>query len=124
MSEAPWSVVFAEEPINDLQMINHVLMQSYCDFGQPPAEAKRQAQVRIAATMSAAERLSTAPFRGECHEDLLPGLCYLALHRALTWFVHALNRETSSCWQRSLVDRVISVGCWYASCKTAPKTVI
>ena len=51
MSEAPWSVVFAEEAI-----------------------------------IAAAERLDTAPFRGECHQDLLPGLRHLAPDRAVTRF--------------------------------------
>ena len=51
MSEAPWSVVFAEEAI-----------------------------------IAAAERLATAPFGGECHDDLLPGLRHLAPDRAVTWF--------------------------------------
>ena len=86
MSEAPWSVVFAEEAINDLLLITDVLTQSYCGFGEPPAEANRHAQVRIEAIIAAAERLATAPFRGECHDELLPGLRHLALDRAVTWF--------------------------------------
>lgn len=86
MSEAPWSVVFAEEAINDLMLITVYLTQSYCGFGEPPAEANRHAQVRNKAIIFAAERLATAPFRGECHHDLLLGLCHLALDRAVTWF--------------------------------------
>ena len=86
MSEAPWSVVFAEEAINDLLLITNDLTQSYCGFGEPPAEANRHAQVRIEAIIAAAERLATAPFRGECHDDLLPGLRHLALDRAVYWF--------------------------------------
>lgn len=86
MSEAPWSVVFAEEAINDLLLITDYLTQSYCGFGEAPAEANRHAQVRIEAIIAAAERLATAPFRGECHDDLLPGLRHLALDRAVYWF--------------------------------------
>ncbi len=86
MSEAPWSVVFAEEAINDLLLITDYLTQSYCGFGEPQAEANRHAQVRIEAIIAAAERLATAPFRGECHYDLLPGLRHLALDRAVYWF--------------------------------------
>ena len=86
MSEAQWTVVFAAEAINDLLLITEVLTQSYCGFGEPLAEANRHAQVRIEAIITAAERLATAPFRGESHDDLLPGLRHLALDRAVYWF--------------------------------------
>ena len=86
MSEAPWTVVFAAEAINDLVLITDYLTQAYCGFGEPLAEAHSHAQVRIEAIITAAERLSTAPFRGECHNDLLPGLRHLALDRAVYWF--------------------------------------
>jgi toxin ParE1/3/4 len=61
------------------------LTQSYCGFGEPLAEAKRHAEVRIEAIITAAERLATAPFRAESHDDLLPGLRHLALDRAVYW---------------------------------------
>ena len=32
MSETPWSVVFAEEAINDLLLITEYLTQAYCGF--------------------------------------------------------------------------------------------
>jgi len=86
MSEAPWRVVFAAEAINDLLLIAEYLRQSYCGFGEPTVEANRHAQERIEAIIAAAERLATAPFRGECHDDLLPGLRHLALDRAVVWF--------------------------------------
>ena len=86
MSEAPWSVVFAAEAINDLLLITEYLTQAYCGFGEQSAEANRHAQVRIEAIIAAAERLATAPFRGDCHDDLLPGLRHLALDRAVYWF--------------------------------------
>ena len=86
MSEAPWSVVFAAEAINDLLLITEYLTQAYCGFGEPPAEANRHAQVRIEAIIAAAERLATAPLREESHDDLLPGLRHLALDRAVYWF--------------------------------------
>ena len=86
MSEAPRSVVFAAEAINDLLLITEYLTQAYCGFGEPSAEANRHAQVRIEAIIAAAERLATAPLRGESHDDLLPGLRHLALDRAVFWF--------------------------------------
>ena len=116
-------MVFAEEAINDLLLITDYLTQSYsyCGFGQPPAEANRHAEECIEAIIAAAERLLTTPFRGECHHDLLPGLCHLALDRAVTLFVHALSSEKSRFWPCSLGDRIISDGCRCACSKTAPR---
>ena len=87
MSEAQWTVVFAAEAINDLLLITEYLTHSYCAFVEPLAEANRHAHVRIEAIITAAERLATAPFRGESHDDLLPGLRHLALDRAVYWFL-------------------------------------
>ena len=86
MSEAPWTVVFAVEAINDLLLISEYLAQAYGSFGESPAEADRHAQARIEAIIAAAERLATAPWRGESHDDLVPGLRHLALDRAVYWF--------------------------------------
>ena len=86
MSEAPWTVVFAADATNDLLLIADHLVQAYCGFGEPPAQAERHAQARIEAIITSAERLATAPFRGESRDDLLPGLRHLALDRAVYWF--------------------------------------
>ena len=86
MSEVPWTVVFAEDAINDLVLITEYLTQAYCSFGEPLAEANRHAQLRIESIIAKAERLAIAPLRGESRDDLLPGLRYLALDRAVYWF--------------------------------------
>jgi plasmid stabilization system protein ParE len=86
MSAAPWTVVFAVEAINGLVLITEYLTQAYSGFGEALVEAQHHALERIEAIITAAERLATAPFRGESHDDLLPGLRYLALDRAVTWF--------------------------------------
>ena len=85
-SEAPWAVVFAADAVNDLLLISDHLLQAYQGFGEPLEEASRHAAARIEAVISAAERLATAPLRGESHHDLLPGLRHLALDRAVYWF--------------------------------------
>ena len=92
MSEAQWTVVFAEEAINDLVLITEYLTQAYCGFGEPLAEANRHAQLRVEAIiaeadlLATADSLATAPLRGESRDDLLPGLRHLALYRAVYWF--------------------------------------
>jgi toxin ParE1/3/4 len=94
MSEAPWTVVFAVEAINGLVLITEYLTQAYSGFGEPLVEAQYHAQERIESIITAAERLATAPLRGESHDDLLPGLRHLALDRAVTWFrARAEQRE-------------------------------
>ena len=94
MSEAPWTVVFAVEAINGLVLITECLTQAYSGFGEPLVEAQYHAQELIEAIITAAERLATAPLRGESHDDLLPGLRHLALDRAVTWFrARAEQRE-------------------------------
>ena len=113
MSEAPWTVVFAAEAVNDLVLITDYLTQAYCGFGEPLAEAHGHAKLRIEAIITAAERLATAPLRGESHDDLLPGLRHLALDRAVYWFrrigfAHALSSGKSRCWQCSLVVKTTS----------------
>jgi plasmid stabilization system protein ParE len=94
MSEATWTVVFAVEAINGLVLITEYLTQAYSGFGEPLVEAQYHAQERIESIITAAERLATAPLRGESHDDLLPGLRHLALDRAVTWFrARAEQRE-------------------------------
>jgi toxin ParE1/3/4 len=86
MSEAPWTVVFAVESINGLVPITEYLTQAYSGFGEALVEAQYHEQERIEAIITAAERLATAPLRGESHDALLPGLRHLALDLAVTWF--------------------------------------
>ena len=123
MSEAPWTVVFAAEAINDLELITEYLTQAYCGFGEPLAEAKCHAQVRIEAIITAAERLATAPLRGESHDDLLPGQAFdtwLSIVLCIG-FAHALTSGKSRCWPCFLVAKTTSAACWCACCKTAPR---
>jgi plasmid stabilization system protein ParE len=40
----------------------------------------------VEAIIASAERLAVAPFRGESHEDLLPGLKHVAFDQAVLWF--------------------------------------
>ena len=86
MSQPPWSVVFAAAAEDDLSLIEAHLAGSYEEFGESPRDAARHAEARIDAIITAAERLASAPFRGETHDDWLPGLRHLALDRAIYWF--------------------------------------
>lgn len=87
MTVADWTVVFAEAAANDLALIEEHLVRAYREFGESASDARQHAAVRIDAIITTAERLSTAPFRGEAQDDLLPGLRHLALDSAIYWFV-------------------------------------
>lgn len=87
MTAPGWSVVFAADAASDLILIEDHLIRAYRDFGERPEEALRHAEARIDSIIATAERLATAPFRGEPHGDLLPGLRHLALDAAIYWFI-------------------------------------
>lgn len=87
MIAAGWTVVFAAEAVQDLGLIEDHLIRAYQEFGESPQDAARHAAARVEAMIAAAERLTTAPLRGEPHNDLLPGLRHLALNGAIYWFV-------------------------------------
>ena len=52
MSEAPRTVVFAAEAVNELVLITEYLTQACCGFGEPLAEAHCHAKLRIEAIIS------------------------------------------------------------------------
>ena len=87
MSDTDWTVVFAAEAADDLALIEDHLIRAYRAFGESLPEAMQRAEVRIEAIITTAERLCTAPFRGESQSDLLLGLRHLALDNAVYWFV-------------------------------------
>lgn len=93
MTSVGWTVVFAAEATRDLMLIEAFLAKAYQDFGESRTEAAHHAELRIEAILAAAERLSTAPFRGEAHDSLMPGLRHLALEGAVYWFQPDAERQ-------------------------------
>lgn len=87
MTMSERAVVFAAEAADDLALIEEHLIRAYREFGESKSEALQRAELRIAAIITAAERLTTAPYRGESRDDLLPGLRHLTLDNAVYWFV-------------------------------------
>lgn len=77
---------FSVEAERDFGLIFDHLLQSYLDFGESLESALDHAESRIVEIRSAAERILTAPRRGERHDDILPGLRHLAMGRAIYWF--------------------------------------
>jgi len=82
-----WAVGFSNGAGEDLDLIEAHLSEAYSNFGESPKEASTHAAARIEAILATAERLATAPFRGQAKDDLLPGLRHLTLEGAIYWFI-------------------------------------
>lgn len=81
-----WRIEFAADAERDFALILDHLIDSYASFGDSPAEATRRATQRLEDILDDSLRIATAPFRGQRHDDLLPGLRQLALGKATFWF--------------------------------------
>lgn len=77
---------FSVEAERDFGLIFDHLLQSYLGFGESLESAFDHAEARIFEIRTAAERILTAPHRGERHDDLLPGLRHLSVGRAIYRF--------------------------------------
>ena len=79
-------IEFAAEAERDFALILDHLIDSYIAFGESPAEAMGRATQRLSEILDDSLRIATAPFRGQRHDDLLPGLRQLAFGMATFWF--------------------------------------
>ncbi|MDE0037017.1 MAG: type II toxin-antitoxin system RelE/ParE family toxin [Gammaproteobacteria bacterium] len=77
---------FSDDAERDFDLIFDHLLRSYLDFGESVPSAFERAGTRVLELRAAVERISVAPFRGERHNDILPGLRHLALGRGIYWF--------------------------------------
>ena len=85
---------FATDAERDLGLIFDHLLHSYLEFGESLESALDHAEARIAEIRTAANRIPTAPHRGERHDSILPGLRHLAIGRAIYWFEVNQPKET------------------------------
>ena len=77
---------FSAEAERDFWLIFDHLLQSYVAFGESVESALDHAARRVFEIRANAERILTAPNRGERHDDILPGVRHLAIGRAIYWF--------------------------------------
>ena len=77
---------FSVDAEHDFGLIFDHLLRSYLDFGESLESAFDRTEARIREIRAGAERILTAPHRGERHDNLLPGLRHLAIGRAICWF--------------------------------------
>ena len=85
---------FSVDAERDFGLIFDHLVRSYLDFGESPESALDRAEARIREIRTAAQRILTAPYPRERHDDLLPGLRHLAIGRAIYWLDIDDERET------------------------------
>lgn len=85
---------FSVEAERDFGLIFDHLLRSYLDFGENPETALDRAGARVPEIRTAAERILSAPHRGERHDDILTGLRHLTIGRAIYWFDVDETRET------------------------------
>ena len=76
-------IEFAAEAERDFALIFDHLFESYLGFGESVETALDHSEARINELRQKADRLASAPFRGESHDDLLPGLRHLTIDRAI-----------------------------------------
>jgi len=77
---------FSVQAERDFELIFDHLLNSYISFGESVESAIEHAQARVLEIRATADRILAAPHRGERHDDILPGLRHLTIHRAIYWF--------------------------------------
>ena len=85
---------FSAEAERDFGLIFDHLLESYVNFGESVESAVEHAAVRVLEIRATADRLLTAPHRGERHDDILPGLKHLTINRAIYWFEVSTDEKT------------------------------
>ena len=82
----PYRIEFAEASENDLELIFDHLFESYLGFGESTVHALEHATARIMHIRAAAEGLTLFPERGIARSDVLPGLRFMVMQRAIYWY--------------------------------------
>jgi plasmid stabilization system protein ParE len=81
-----FAIEFSVDAERDFDLIFDHLFESYVAFGEGLEEALNHAARRVAAIRKAADRLASFPLRGTARDDILPGIRFLAVARAIYWF--------------------------------------
>ena len=70
----------------DFGLILDHFLRSHISFGESVAIAIEHAEARLLEIRATADRILTAPHRGERYDDILSGLRHLTINRAIYWF--------------------------------------
>ena len=81
-----FAIEFSADAERDFGLIFDHLFESYVAFGEGTGEALNHAARRVMDIRKAADRLASLPLRGTERDDVLPGIRFLAIARAIYWF--------------------------------------
>lgn len=81
-----FAIEFSADAERDFGLIFDHLFESYVAFGESTEEALTHAAQRVMDIRKAADRLASSPLRGTARDDILPGIRFLAIARAIYWF--------------------------------------
>jgi toxin ParE1/3/4 len=81
-----FAIEFSADAERDFGLIFDHLFESYVAFGEGTEEALDHAAQRVMDIRKAADRLTSFPIRGTARDDILPGVRFLAIARAIYWF--------------------------------------
>lgn len=81
-----FAIEFSADAEDDFGLIFDHLFDSYVAFGEGTEEALDHAARRVMGIRRAADRLASFPLRGAARDDVLPGVRFLAIARAIYWF--------------------------------------
>ena len=81
-----FAIEFSADAERDFGLIFDHLFESYVAFGEGTEEALDHAARRVMDIRKAADRLASFLLRGTARNDILPGIRFLAIARAIYWF--------------------------------------
>ena len=81
-----FAIEFSTDAERDFDLIFDHLFESYAAFGEGTEEALEHTARRVMDIRKAVDRLASFPLPGAARDDILPGICFLAIARALYWF--------------------------------------
>ncbi len=81
-----FAIEFTADAEHDFELILDHLLESYAGFGEGAEEALDHAARRVMEIRKAVDRLAIFPLRGTARDDILPGIRFLAIARAINWF--------------------------------------
>jgi plasmid stabilization system protein ParE len=81
-----FAIEFSADAERDFGLIFDHVFESYVALGEGTEEALNHVAQRVMDIRKAADRLASFPLRGTAHDDILPGIRFLAIARAIYWF--------------------------------------
>ena len=81
-----FAIEFSADAERDFDLIFDHLFESYVAVGEGTEEALDHAARRVMNIVKAADRLASFPLRGTARDEILPGIRFLTVARAVYWF--------------------------------------